>query len=318
MTLDYAALAANTPQKVKAAVDLSAVVLAYGVELTPITNGRKLSGFCPFHDDTRPSFNVWRNENGDWSCGCWSCDFGPGDLFTFLQRWHECQFGEALQLAVELRDGELPDPPPINIEPEVRATMSLDRILARGTECQAVSELLAARDILVPADWLDDEWGVCADGGTVLIPHWGLDNRLLGIKRRAEYMGWRNVAARGSEFTELYGVFRYRGDRRTVILCEGESDTWSVSYWYRDNPDIIVVGLPCGVSATPRAEWLEFLQGHPVVLLFDADRAGREGAAHWRSALDGGSGVYTATLPDGTDATSAGDEIVYQAVENSV
>lgn len=315
--MNYAALSAKaalTPRKIKATVDLSAVVLSYGVELSVVGDSEKLIGICPFHDDTVPSFTVWKTEQGDWSCGCWACDFGPGDLFDFLMRWHECDFTEAMRVATSIDVDNLPEPPPINVERVVRAMVSLNTIYSRGTETAAVGDLLKAREIPVSADWVIREFEVCADGDTVLIPHWDRSHgRLNAIKRRAEYMGWRNVAARGSEMSELYGSWRDHG-LPTVILCEGESDTWTVSYLYQ-SCDTEVFGLPCGVAASPRDEWLELLKGRTVVLLFDADRAGVQGTYNWATALQGlTASTLIAFLPDGTDATSAGSESTINAV----
>jgi hypothetical protein len=322
--LNYAELSAKaalTPSRVKATVDLSAVVLAYGVPLTPIASGEKLIGNCPFHDDTVPSFTVWLTEHGEWACGCWACDFGPGDLFTFLMAWHDCSFSEALNKATEIDPEDLPEPPPIRPESIIRATVSLDDVYARGTERAAVQDLLDARGVTVPARWVIDEFRVRADGGTVLIPHFDSSGeKLIGIKRRAEYIqGWKSIAARGSELSSLYGTFRWHGCKfNEVIVCEGESDTWTVSYLWRGDSSTAVVGLPCGVGATPREEWLSFLKHKDVVLLFDADRAGYDGALRWCTALDGVStGTWVAVLPAGEDATSAGSDWVYEMVEEA-
>lgn len=319
-TAEYAEQSAQygkVPSEVKITVDLSSVILAYGIALEPVASGDRLIGLCPFHDDTVPSFSVWQSEDWGWQCGCWSCDFSPGDIFTFLMRWHECGFAEAVGIATTLRATDLPDPPPINVEHEVRATVSLDKILSRGTEFDAVHDLLNARGLYVPAPWLKREFEICADGDTVLIPHWDYAHRnLIGIKRRAAYLGWKNIAARGSEFGSLYGIWRDEGSD-TVILCEGESDTWTVAYLYRDH-DVEVFGLPCGAAATPRTEWLKELEGSTVVLLFDGDRAGREGAARWAEYLalicpD----VYIAALPEGFDATSVAEKEVLESVEKA-
>jgi DNA primase len=310
---------------VKEGVDLSALVLSYGVELTPVSGGEKLIGLCPFHDDTVPSFTVWWDDSRGWSCGCWACPFGPTDLFGFIMEWEQCTFSAALAKAINIDTDDLPEPPPINTESVIRATVSLGNILARGTETAAVGDLLVARHIPVSPEWVEDEFGVCADGGTVLIPHWAYTGEgssslfpdLIGIKRRAEYMGWKSVAARGSEFSHLYGSWRYSGcDPETVILCEGESDTWTVSYIFRNLDHTVVVGLPCGVSAAPREEWRNFIGDRDVILLFDADNAGRSGADRWVDVLP--NATWVAVLPADTDASSAGREAVGTAVAGAV
>jgi hypothetical protein len=45
----------------------------------------KKSARCPFHDDQRNSFSVWRNEAGRWF---WKCHAGcgDGDEISFLEK----------------------------------------------------------------------------------------------------------------------------------------------------------------------------------------------------------------------------------------
>jgi DNA primase len=315
---ELAARATTTPAEIKAQLDLSAVVMSYGVTLTPLPGGEKLIGLCPFHDDTQPSLTVWRNERDEWQVGCWACDFGPGDLFTFIMRWHECGFAEAMQITLDLDEDDLPEPPPINKETVIRATMSIDKIMSRGTETAAVQELLRARNIRVPPTWVIEEFDVRADGDTVLIPHYGSGNQLIAVKRRSPELGWKNIAARGSELTELYGAWRLRS-LAPIILCEGESDTWTVSYAYQ-GVSVNVLGLPSGVSTTPRNEWIDLLTGwaDTVVLAFDGDRAGRLGVVRWIDAIGGRCvNLRVAVLPDGEDASSIGPDGVKECIGQS-
>lgn len=315
MTIDYAALAANhDPKAVKGAVNLAGVMLAYGINLETNDDGR-LVGLCPFHDDERPSFAVWRwYDSDEWACGCWACDFGPGDLFDFLRRWHDCDFRTAMARALELRDGELPEAPdvPVNDGP----APDFGRMFENAHDTGAVVDLLNERNIHVPADWLCEEFRVRANGDTVLVPHFAQTGELTGIKRRWAAAGWTPIAAKGSRLDDLYGVWRTR-NRPEIIVCEGESDTWTVAKLFAEQP-LDVVGLPSGVSTKPRDSWVDFLRGRDVVLLFDADRAGREGVGRWLAALSGTArSTRVACLPDGTDASSAGPVTTRQAVDEA-
>jgi len=66
-------------------------VIGQYVELR--TNGRRLVGHCPFHDDPSPSFVVYLN-NQSWFC--FGCDVG-GDVFKFVQLIERVSFVEALE-----------------------------------------------------------------------------------------------------------------------------------------------------------------------------------------------------------------------------
>ena len=74
----------SDPHALKGQVSLAAVVQAHGVELRPL--GERLVGQCPFHEDSDPSFAVWKIEDDVELCGCWVCDFRPGDVYDFLRR----------------------------------------------------------------------------------------------------------------------------------------------------------------------------------------------------------------------------------------
>ena len=58
-------------------------------------SGRSFSGFCPFHPNTRtPAFHVFPDTQ-TWHC-FGSCNTG-GDVFTFLMKKENIDFGEALR-----------------------------------------------------------------------------------------------------------------------------------------------------------------------------------------------------------------------------
>ncbi|MEX0998643.1 MAG: CHC2 zinc finger domain-containing protein [Thermodesulfobacteriota bacterium] len=54
--------------------------------------GKTLKGCCPFHNDHSPSFVVYLKDQRWW---CFSCNEG-GDIFSFLQKLHNCNFREAV------------------------------------------------------------------------------------------------------------------------------------------------------------------------------------------------------------------------------
>jgi DNA primase len=87
VTADWVAL----KQQVKEASDIVAVVGGY---LTLRPAGPTFKGLCPFHDDTRPSFDVDPRRQ---RYRCWACN-KFGDVISFVQEFERVSFQEALEL----------------------------------------------------------------------------------------------------------------------------------------------------------------------------------------------------------------------------
>ena len=181
--MSYKDLSADAdPQALKARADLARVASSYGVALSQ--EGDRLVAQCPFHDDTRPSFDIWITDDGVQRFGCWACG-QQGDVFTFLQLAEGLSFGQSVgHLRVLLAEG-LPEGPAFTPQPVVAVDLPM---VLRGAEAATggVSELCLARGIDVPAEWLVNEYGLrCRQDGAVLIPHYSVTGELLGIKRAA-------------------------------------------------------------------------------------------------------------------------------------
>jgi DNA primase len=77
-------------ERVRDAVDIAEVVGSY---IALRRQGKAMVGLCPWHDDSRPSFQVNQERQ---TYRCWVCDVG-GDVFNFLMRMEKVEFREALE-----------------------------------------------------------------------------------------------------------------------------------------------------------------------------------------------------------------------------
>src|SRR5688572_18388500 len=78
-------------QRIKEANDIVDVVGSY-ISLRPA--GPTFKGLCPFHDDSRPSFDVDPRRQ---RYRCWACNT-YGDVIKFVQEFEHVAFREALEL----------------------------------------------------------------------------------------------------------------------------------------------------------------------------------------------------------------------------
>ena len=77
--------------------DASDIVRVIGEHLTLKAHGREYVGLCPFHDDHKPSMRVSPAKQ---IFKCFSCGAG-GDVFSFVEKYHNMEFREALEYLAE-------------------------------------------------------------------------------------------------------------------------------------------------------------------------------------------------------------------------
>ena len=84
----------DTKEQVRQATDIVDLI----GEAVPLQRqGRIYKGLCPWHDDSRPSFQVNPERQ---TFRCWVCDIG-GDAFSFVMRRDNVEFGEALAILAD-------------------------------------------------------------------------------------------------------------------------------------------------------------------------------------------------------------------------
>lgn len=286
-------------EELRKEVDLVKVLQLYGIGTIPY--GTRQIGHCPFHDDEDPSFAVWWH-HGTQYCGCWSCSFGPVDVFDFVGVVEKINtFPKKMKKVIELKD-EIPNmkPPEPPEKEEYDLTFLADQLEFIGPKGPdlAVEFFEQQKDLSV---WAGRKFRVGeTPTGSLAFPHFspnGEECTAIKYRRPPE---WRHNCVTGSSFKHLYGIWN-KSDWPDAVLCEGETDTISAKWWV---PHLDVFGLPSGVQQTPKDHWLEFLESkNRVYLALDGDEAGREATKKWSELLTNSVPLW---LPDGEDINSLG------------
>lgn len=300
-------LESHDKEQLRRSVPLAAVAAAVGVQLDDSGYGR-----CPFHDDHRPSFNLWEARDGTQRWGCFVCD-RTGDHFDLVRYVKAVSFGEALRFVAGLQ-GLAPPRAAVRARTELDA----DSLQAYVSAAQRRAEEPANVGLLCVAADLRDEsvtlaerafvdtvlrelgWGI-DERCNVVMPHYTKAGDLSGAKIRA--IGGGKWAFPGSRFEELYGGWRPNRGWTGCLITEGETD---YAHAILSEVDAYVLSVPSG--ARFRGTWLSQVGRFDQAYLgLDPDPAGVNATDRWIAALATVSvDVSVLPIPEGEDLRSCG------------
>jgi hypothetical protein len=300
--------------------ELKTLPIAYVLERNGVSVESEGNGAykacCPFHDDGEPSFNIYGEKLERW--GCFPCGIS-GDVLDLVGRiykttsFHDTK-AKTGELSLQLQAEEWQGP-----TVGVRKTLDINAVRLRVHNAQLqhtgmISEFLQEHSKRNPGLAMDEEWlremfDIGEDSDRIIIPYKTATGALATCKHRA--LGAKAISTAGSDFTDLlYGLW-YDDPKKTVLLCEGESDVWAAQYAVGDT--YAVLGLPTGAGA--HAKQAAMLSDRTVILAFDGDTAGRKASRKWAKALiEVGCVVRILPMPDGYDLAKFSTDQIKHAV----
>lgn len=299
--MDYAVLsgkAQKTPAQIKAALPIAFVMEQAGWPVVEIDPDGRLHCLCPFHQDSAPSFDIFGARWGCYPCG------DRGDVLDLLRAfWPDASFPQIISWAEDLitripanwAQAAATEYQQREFDPRAALTR-IEGSQTNDTVLKTIAEHFGWPD----TQWLQDRWRVGAEWNQVLIPYYRRDGSLATFKRRG--VGTVALSAPGGRLC-LYGEWLDNDLDLPVILCEGESDTWTADR---------ALGRSHAVLGVPGAGWaprsladLAPLARRQVIISFDGDEAGRKGTLAWATLLrEAGAYPETWNIPDGYDIRS--------------
>ena len=124
----------------------------------------KKSARCPFHDDNRNSFSVYKNGNGEFRWKCFT-ECGHGDEITFLERQNGISRGEAIKVFLEMAG--VSGATPVRSQPLARRTSE-----QQPFDWQKCVDAFAGTHLERLAKWR---------GYSIEFCHWLKENGLVGL-----------------------------------------------------------------------------------------------------------------------------------------
>lgn len=228
------------------------------------------------HQDDTASLALWADHWHCFGCGL------SGDVISLVRLALGATHGEAIRWLSSA--GVDPLSTATYEAPPQRQPVDLTEVFAR----EQVDPMRVADDAarLVETKWpnLTPDWllshGLGFGRYNLLIPHHDPTGRIVGIKTRSMLparLGAKSAFPNSTFTTQLYKV-ETKPRAAVAVLCEGESDCWSMTDAYHADPDVQVYALPSGVACW-RDHWATTLNGHHATLLFvDNDTAGDQAA----------------------------------------
>ncbi len=240
-----------------------------GIENKSANDGEWITGLCPFHQDTNPSFS-FNKSTLQWVC---FAECGKGDVFDFIMNTSGNNFKDTL---FDLGDRyNIPRPkcsenrPPI-CEDKIKEWQSYLNINQEGKRYLIEERGLTEETIQRYSIGWDSKRQrytipVRDENGRVV------NVRLYSKRQEPKMINYTEGKWKYGSPARLYGLDELVGSSSTqVIICEGEWDRLLLQ-----QEGFVAVTSTHGCT-TFRQEWVSYFKSKDVVFIFDCDEEGKK------------------------------------------
>jgi len=233
-------------------------------------SGEELRVPCPYHDDENPSFSV-NLCTGLYKCFHPKCKlYSGGNIYHFYSHVSEVPLSEAKTII----DSQYQEVAPKETKPAESKTKfpyTQDHIVAR------TAELMNNQDAL--KFLMDIGWTIETINRFEIGYEGALGRYWIPIKEGGNFLNVRKYSTRGDpKFTSINGHGEARiwpADNlvhKDIVLMEGEKDCILANQWGLNAVTVT------GGAGTFKSHWKEYFIDKNVVICYDIDEAGKEGA----------------------------------------
>ena len=233
--------------------------------------GREYRCLCPFHNDTKPSMQIYPDKKtGEWKYKCQPCGSG-GDLFDFVKEYNGVDYKGAFEILSNDYQGLSEIVPreskkPVDIYEDLEPIPLGDNNLIAGASFEVYNPKTKKKFTMTPTHTHKYEHGISVRwviGGSKVIAM----IRPCVIKSTGVLM-WCMYPLRDHEFT-FYGRFLPEG---VVIVLEGEKTTDAAMEIFKGTPTSTICWSG-GTNQVNQTDW-SALADRKVILFPDNDSGG--------------------------------------------
>lgn len=290
-----------TPAEFRMKLPIPYVMEAYGYKPVSQSSGRLLYS-NPWREDKNPSLDVFVGDNGEMRAGDYAENFN-GSVTDVIQRELEKRgelsddravFNEARRLLGDFLNSPGWEGPSLD-------TTKGPLRLNMATVGDILSSAVVTNHSRIAGQLIEAKPGLTLEGlATFEVRPYGD----LLVFPYPDHQAFTMRSEDGTK-TQLSGgtksLYHVPGlvPGEKILLVEGETDTIA-AHISEHGQTYDVIGVP-GVGEQP-GKYLDLFEGKEVIIAFDGDKAGREGAARWSATLTGNDcSVSIIPMPPGTD-----------------
>lgn len=278
-----------------------------GIDLDEyIVTDEYIRGPAPCHGgDNHTAWILYKSDHPNWKCWTHHCEEEYGsNLVSLIKLVEDCSFEKARKKAVEFIDNNHTDIDIINFKPK---KAKIDYWNEHRNPMKYFSESLLSRLELadkfaharkINIDMLNDyDIGIAKEGkmsGRLVVPIRNIDSKIIGFTARRtneedspkwlHYPSSREGFRTSNHLFNIDRAFKYNCDtnKNTYILTEGPFDTLKFE---EGGIHTSVCTLGNHVSSG-QIEILRQIGASNIIIAYDSDNAGREGAERARKKLE--------------------------------